>query len=374
MSSQKEKDAVEQALLDVELAMRYNSFQHAINTLETVLAQFPRNTDVRWKLAELYYQQGSPHTSAEQLFIISDIYIAANQLEFAQSTLLKIKQVYPPAEFHVDTRLATLTQYQALSQLQKSAPPEPAPIQPTEPAVKATVQPTQPAQPTQPVQNIPAQVEHYQNPYQPNYQDPYQNPYQNPYQPNQNPYQPSYPYPQPSYHQYYPTQYPPTYEAYQPTQQSYDQAVELESLDIPAEEVAKVQAAVTSDSQSTSTAPLAGDLHYINLFDVIQTLEKNEITGILRIQSDQAKGNLYLNRGLLADAICGDLRGKAAVKSFAEVTEGSFELEKSPVEFHQSIKIESNAKLILEIFSEGEEDEAVEEESSANDQSEEINW
>ncbi len=318
MSSQKEKTVVEEALLEVELAMRYNAHQRAATALEDALTQFPSNTDLRWKLAELYYQEGVPHNSAEQLFIISDIYVASNQLDFAESTLLKVKQVYPPASFHVDTKLATLRQLQALSKYQDQMS----------------------SQQNQAQQN-------QQNVYSENYQNPYQNPYTNQYQTSyQNPYQAPY--------QNYANQYQNPSEDY-----SYLPVIELEPLDIDVSEVAQVQATVTSPQ--APYVPLAGDLHYINLFDVIQTLEKNEITGILHIQSEQITGNLYLNRGLLADAICGDLRGKAAFKCFAEVTEGNFELEKSPVEFYQSIQAESNAKLILEIFSDGQ-DEPIEEE------------
>lgn len=97
---------------------------------------------------------------------------------------------------------------------------------------------------------------------------------------------------------------------------------------------------------------LSGDLHYISLFDVIQTLEKNQLTGIITVTLDQPVGTLYFNRGLLVDAIHGQLRAKEAFKCFAEITEGTFELVRSPVEFQPSITAESNAQLILEIFSE----------------------
>lgn len=356
MSSQREKTVVEEAMLEVELAMRYNAHQRATAALEDALSQFPSNTDLRWKLAELYYQEGSPHNSAEQLFIISDIYIASNQLDFAESTLLKVKQVYPPASFHVDTKLGTLKQLQALSKYQEQLS----------------------SQQNQPQQN-------QQNPYPENYQN-QQNPYPNQYQ---NPYQTPY---SENYGGQYQTSYQPTYDSYQnnpyanqyqvqatPSEEyNYLPVIELEPIDIAESEVAQVQAAVSSSQTQASSASLAGDLHYINLFDVIQTLEKNEITGILHIQSEQLTGNLYLNRGLLADAICGDLRGKAAFKCFAEVTEGNFELEKSPVEFYQSIQAESNAKLILEIFSDGQ-DEPFEEETIPNEagetgEAEELNW
>jgi hypothetical protein len=355
MSSTREKTVVEEALLEVELAMRYNSHQRAVTVLENVLKQFPSNTDVRWKLAEIFYQQDSPHTSAEQLFIIADIYIAANQLDFAESTLLKVKQVYPAAEFHVDTKLATLSQYQSLSQKQN--------------------QPTQPSQPTT-VQN---QVANYNQPYVEPYMDPYQN--QNLYQysyldsyPNQ-PQQYQAPQPNQQYNLYY--QETPYSEAYQTTYSEPNQTYvyeteELEHIDTL--DPIELEPITVSQPVNNSLPYLAGDLHYINLFDVIQTLEKNEITGIVHIQSTQISGNLYLNRGLLADVICGELRGKAAFKCFAEITEGQFELEKSPVEFHQAIQIESNAKLILEIFSDDEDQPLEDDEPLENNNEQSLNW
>lgn len=353
MSSQKEKTVVEEVMLEVELAMRYNAHQRATTVLEDALRQFPSNTDLRWKLAEIHYQEGAPHNSAEQLFIISDIYIANNQLDFAESTLLKVKQVYPAASFHVDTKLSTLKQLQALSKYQEQLSSQQNQAQETQQSL---------------YQKNYSDLEISQSK---TYQTSYQNQSQNPYPDNyQNSYQNQY---QPSYQNLYQTQYQNQYEATE--DYNYFPLITLEPIDIEESEIAEVQAVVSSQQTKATSTPLAGDLHYINLFDVIQTLEKNEITGILHIQSEQLKGNLYLNRGLLADAICGDLRGKAAFKCFAEVTEGNFELEKSPVEFYQSIQAESNAKLILEIFSDGT-DETFEDENLPNDSgnSEELNW
>lgn len=107
--------------------------------------------------------------------------------------------------------------------------------------------------------------------------------------------------------------------------------------------------------ETTEHSTLAGDLHYISLFDVIQVLEKNVITGIISVHSQDYSGNLYFNQGLLVDAVLGQYRGKIAFKMFAEISDGNFQLEKSPVEFQVAIVTESNAQLILDCFSEDEE-------------------
>lgn len=103
---------------------------------------------------------------------------------------------------------------------------------------------------------------------------------------------------------------------------------------------------------------LEGDLRYVNLFDIVQTVEKNGLTCVLTVQNNHTS-NIYFNNGIIADAIFGEMRGKAAFKRFAEINEGRFTLEKSPVEFQSSIGATSNAQLILEIFSDEEVEEPI---------------
>ncbi|MBL8151607.1 MAG: DUF4388 domain-containing protein [Blastocatellia bacterium] len=110
-----------------------------------------------------------------------------------------------------------------------------------------------------------------------------------------------------------------------------------------------------------SKSVLSGNLQYISLFDIVQTIEKNSITGVIHVTCNDINGTIYFNKGLIADAIIADLRGKPAFKRFAEITDGEFELEPSPIEFQSSMGTTSNAQLILEIFSDEETETAQDE-------------
>src|SRR5262249_295192 len=64
--------------------------------------------------------------------------------------------------------------------------------------------------------------------------------------------------------------------------------------------------------KSRPKSTLSGDLSFISLFDVIQTVEKNRITGIIYVENRDMTGSIYFNKGLIADAILAELRGKSA--------------------------------------------------------------
>lgn len=100
---------------------------------------------------------------------------------------------------------------------------------------------------------------------------------------------------------------------------------------------------------------LTGDLATISIFDVIQMVENSRITGILQITSTSIEGRIYFNYGQIADAQVGELRSNAAFRSFVELEEGRFELEKSPVEFKQNVNAPNNTNLILDVLREVDE-------------------
>jgi hypothetical protein len=241
VAAENEKNVVDDALIDAELFMKYRMPDRAVSKLREVAVLYPANTDLRWKLSELFLEQKLLQAAAEELVALANIYVASNQYDFARLSLLKLKEIFPNAP-QVDTWISALDQKQK-TQAQEPAIPKPAVAQPA-----------------------PRNARHI----------------------------------------------------------------------------------------------LSGDLHYISLFDVIQTAEKNQITGIIYVTSQQTQGTIYFNKGLVADAILGSNRGKSAFKLFAEITEGIFELERSPVEFQPSITTTSNAQLILEIFSEAESEESTE--------------
>jgi hypothetical protein len=230
-----EKSVIEDAIIDADLFLKYRMVDRAIGKLREVAALFPSNTDLRWKLADLYMDQQAGKSAAEELVALANIYLSLNQYDFARLALLKLREIYPDAP-QVVAWIATLDQKQKL-----------------------------------PESSL-----------------------------NQRPARP-----------------------------------------------------ITHSSLSI----LAGDLAHISLFDIIQAVEKNNITGILYVNNEEVQGTIYFNKGLVADAVIGSVRGKAAFKLLAEITEGSFEMERSPVEFQTSIQATSNAQVILDIFAEEESEE-----------------
>ncbi len=109
-------------------------------------------------------------------------------------------------------------------------------------------------------------------------------------------------------------------------------------------------------TQSQSSKILAGDLSSISLFDVIQIIENSRITGILNIDSDKTVGRIYFNFGQIADAQVEDLRGNAAFRQFCQLDCGTFEMERSLVEFKQTITAPNNTNLILDVLREIDEE------------------
>lgn len=105
-----------------------------------------------------------------------------------------------------------------------------------------------------------------------------------------------------------------------------------------------------------STKVLLGDLGTINLFDVIQIIENSRITGILKITTSLVSGCVYFNYGQIADAQVDELRSTAAFRCFVDINDGTFEMEKSPVEFKQNIDAPNNTNLILDVLREIDEE------------------
>jgi tetratricopeptide (TPR) repeat protein len=113
--------------------------------------------------------------------------------------------------------------------------------------------------------------------------------------------------------------------------------------------------AQTSPQKEQVAKVLTGDLATISIFDVIQMVENSRITGVLQITSTNIQGRIYFNYGQIADAQVGELRSNEAFRSFVELEEGRFELEKSPVEFKQNVNAPNNTNLILDVLREVDE-------------------
>lgn len=93
---------------------------------------------------------------------------------------------------------------------------------------------------------------------------------------------------------------------------------------------------------------LAGDLSSVSLFDAVQVLENSRLTGVLTIVGDARDGRVLFNEGRIVGAETGETSGEDAFRKMLEVTNGSFDFEKSASEFPVTINAASNTNLILD--------------------------
>jgi hypothetical protein len=95
---------------------------------------------------------------------------------------------------------------------------------------------------------------------------------------------------------------------------------------------------------------LLGNFAVVSLFDIIQIIENNKLTGSLVIISPVAKGDIHFNEGLIVGAKSASVRGQDALLSFLDVTEGTFVFNRSETEYEQTIQATSNMSLMLDLL------------------------
>ena len=95
---------------------------------------------------------------------------------------------------------------------------------------------------------------------------------------------------------------------------------------------------------------LTGNFAIVSLFDVIQIIENNHLTGALVISSTVADGEIHFNDGRIVGAQQPDVIGQDALVKFLDVTEGSFTFNKSETEYPRTIQAGSNMGLMLDLL------------------------
>jgi tetratricopeptide (TPR) repeat protein len=93
---------------------------------------------------------------------------------------------------------------------------------------------------------------------------------------------------------------------------------------------------------------LAGDLATVSVFDAVQVLENAKLNGILMLSNDNQSGSIFFNDGRIVDAESGGATGEAGFRRVCEITNGSFDFQKSAAEFPARIIALSNTNLILD--------------------------
>ena len=95
---------------------------------------------------------------------------------------------------------------------------------------------------------------------------------------------------------------------------------------------------------------LTGNFAIVSLFDVIQIIENNHLTGALVIQSVVAEGEIHFSEGHIIGAQTAEMVGQNAMVKFLDVTEGSFTFNKSETQYPRTIQAGSNMGLMLALL------------------------
>lgn len=95
---------------------------------------------------------------------------------------------------------------------------------------------------------------------------------------------------------------------------------------------------------------LTGNFAIVSLFDVIQIIENNKLTGALVVMSRVAEGEIHFSEGRIVGAQSAAADGKEALIGFLDVTEGTFTFNKFENEFPRTIQAGSNMSLMLDLL------------------------
>jgi hypothetical protein len=95
-------------------------------------------------------------------------------------------------------------------------------------------------------------------------------------------------------------------------------------------------------------ATLAGDLAVISVFDAVQVLENAKLSGELILTSDSKSGRIFFNEGRIVDAESAGAKGVAGFHGIVEMSNGSFEFQKSTAIYPVTIDALSNTNLLLD--------------------------
>ena len=93
---------------------------------------------------------------------------------------------------------------------------------------------------------------------------------------------------------------------------------------------------------------LAGDLSSISVFDAIQVIENARLNGILTLSGQNSEGQVKFNDGRIVDASCSGDAGEKGFERVVEISNGTFEFQKTVEQFPVRIEALSNTNLILD--------------------------
>jgi hypothetical protein len=119
-------------------------------------------------------------------------------------------------------------------------------------------------------------------------------------------------------------------------------------------------ATVASSSTSSPAAraiTFAGDLAVVSIFDAVQVIENARLTGTLTLtNANKTVGHINFNDGRIAAAESGADKETDALRRLVELTEGSFDFERSDASYPTTIQATSNTSLLLNALRELDEE------------------
>jgi hypothetical protein len=134
--------------------------------------------------------------------------------------------------------------------------------------------------------------------------------------------------------------------------------LQQEQQRLNAPQVQVISAPAPSGQAASTSATLAGNLAEVSIFDVVQILENNHLTGILAITREPLSGKVYFTDGEIVNATLENLSGVEAFKQLMQAANGSyFAFHKSPVPFARQITAANNTSLILDLLREYDEEQ-----------------
>jgi hypothetical protein len=93
---------------------------------------------------------------------------------------------------------------------------------------------------------------------------------------------------------------------------------------------------------------LAGDLGSVSVFDAIQVIENARLNGVLTMNGEKHNGQVMFNDGRIVDAACDGQSGEKGFERLVEITNGTFEFQKTSDQYPTRIQALSNTNLILD--------------------------
>jgi hypothetical protein len=93
---------------------------------------------------------------------------------------------------------------------------------------------------------------------------------------------------------------------------------------------------------------LAGDLSAVSVFDAMQVIENARLNGVLTLHGEAHEGQVKFNDGRIVDASCGGESGEKGFQRVVEITNGTFEFQKTAENFPDRIQALSNTILFLD--------------------------